>query len=125
MRSRIMQFAGLVGVLTILLGAQLPPGELQKAFETITAKEMLRHIQILASDEFEGRGPGTRGEELTVGYIVEQFRRLNLKPVTSNGSFTQDVPLVGFKTKAEGKIQVGDKTIDLKTTDDWMAVSRR
>jgi Zn-dependent M28 family amino/carboxypeptidase len=50
-------------------------------------------VRVLASDAFEGRKPGTAGEEKTVAYVVEQFRRLGLKP--GNGeSFLQQVPMV-------------------------------
>src|SRR5579871_287184 len=49
-------------------------------------------VRILASDDFEGRKPGTRGEEKTVAYLAEQFKRLGLKP--GNGqSYVQSVPL--------------------------------
>ena len=34
------------------------------------------HLRVLASDDFEGRKPGTPGEEKTVAYLVEQFRKL-------------------------------------------------
>ena len=47
----------------------------------------------LASDEFEGRSPGTIGEERTIAYLIEQFRAAGLQP-GNNGSWTQDVPLV-------------------------------
>ncbi len=51
------------------------------------------HLRLLASDEFEGRRPGTPGEDKTVAYLVEQFRKLGLKP--GNGeSYVQQVPLV-------------------------------
>jgi Zn-dependent M28 family amino/carboxypeptidase len=49
-------------------------------------------VRVLASDDFEGRKPGTRGEEKTVTYLAEQFKRLGLKP--GNGqSYVQNVPL--------------------------------
>jgi Zn-dependent M28 family amino/carboxypeptidase len=86
---------------------------------------MLRHIQVLASDAYEGRGPGTQGEDMTVSYLLDQFHRLNLKPGNPNGTYVQNVPLVGFRTKATGAFHVGDKTIDLKFPDEWVAVSRR
>ena len=38
------------------------------------------HVRVLASDDFEGRKPGTPGEEKTVAYLIEQFRKLGLKP---------------------------------------------
>ena len=47
----------------------------------------------LASDEFEGRAPGSAGEEKTVAYLEAQFQRLGLKP--GNGdSYFQTVPMV-------------------------------
>lgn len=125
MRFRTMRLAGLVATTGLLLGAQAPAPDYRPALESINAREMLRHIQILASDEYEGRAPGSRGEELTVGYIAEQYRRLGLRPFDAAGTYFQDVPLVGFRTKARGAIRAGDKTIDLKSSDDWVAVSRR
>ena len=51
-----------------------------------------RHVEILASDEFGGRAPGSPGEDLTVEYLVRHFEQLGLEP--GNGdSYTQDVPL--------------------------------
>lgn len=50
-------------------------------------------IRTLASDEFEGRRPGTPGEDKTVAFLSAQFRKLGLKPV-SGDSFVQPVPLI-------------------------------
>jgi len=50
-------------------------------------------VRVLASDDFEGRKPGTSGEEKTLAFLVAQFRKLGLKP--GNGdSYLQQVPLV-------------------------------
>lgn len=57
---------------------------------------VLAHTKELSSDRFEGRAPGTDGESLTVAYLVDQFRRLGLKPGNTDGTFTQRVPLVGI-----------------------------
>ncbi len=57
---------------------------------------ILAHVKVLSSDEFEGRAPGTRGEELTVKYLQEQFKNLELKPGNPDGTFVQKVPLVGI-----------------------------
>jgi Zn-dependent M28 family amino/carboxypeptidase len=62
----------------------------------IDADAVLAHTKVLASDEFEGRGPGTKGEELTVNYLVEQFKKIGLKPGNTDGSYVQNVPLVGI-----------------------------
>jgi len=53
---------------------------LQPALEAITPDGLLAHIKVLASDEFEGRAPGTKGEELSVKYITDQFKQAGLKP---------------------------------------------
>ena len=56
--------------------ASVPP---QAALDAIGAEDLLKHIKVLASDEYEGRAPGTKGEELTVKYLTEQFKALGLK----------------------------------------------
>src|SRR5919204_481890 len=75
------------------------PAELKPALDSITADDLLKHIKALSSDEFEGRGPGTRGEELSVNYITEQFKRLGLKPGNPDGTYVQKVPLAGFRSQ--------------------------
>nr|WP_241491974.1 M28 family peptidase [Sphingomonas endophytica] len=47
----------------------------------------------LSSDAYEGRAPGTAGEEKTVAYIAKRFAAAGLKP-GNKGSWYQDVPLV-------------------------------
>jgi Zn-dependent M28 family amino/carboxypeptidase len=51
------------------------------------------HVRVLASDEFLGRKPGTAGEDKTVTYLIENFRKIGLKPGNGN-SYVQSVPLV-------------------------------
>jgi Zn-dependent M28 family amino/carboxypeptidase len=59
----------------------------------ISAEDFSQHVRVLASDEFEGRAPGSKGETLTVEYLQAQFQRLGLKP--GNGdSYFQTVPMV-------------------------------
>ncbi|WP_373490138.1 M28 family peptidase [Parasphingorhabdus sp.] len=62
--------------------------------EPISEADLLRHIEILASDEFEGREPGTVGENKTVNYIATQWSRAGLRPASENGSWYAPVPLV-------------------------------
>jgi Zn-dependent M28 family amino/carboxypeptidase len=60
------------------------------------AAPVLERIKALSADAFEGRKPGTKGEELTVKYLEDQFTKLGLKPGNSDGTFVQKVPLVGI-----------------------------
>jgi Zn-dependent M28 family amino/carboxypeptidase len=57
---------------------------------------ILEHIKVLAADDFEGRAPGTKGEELTIKYLEDAFGKLGLAPGNSDGTYIQKVPLVGI-----------------------------
>src|SRR6266496_2255905 len=98
---------------------------LQPALEAITPDGLLGHIKILASDEFDGRAPGTKGEELSVKYISDQFKQIGLKPGNPDGTYTQEVPLAGIKSESRMSFTVGDKTIEVKYPDDFVASSAR
>jgi Zn-dependent M28 family amino/carboxypeptidase len=98
---------------------------LEPALQAITPDGLLAHIKILASDEFEGRAPGTKGEELSVNYIMDQFKKIGLKPGNPDGSYTQEVPLAGITSEAQMPFAIRDETIDLKYPDDFIASSAR
>jgi len=57
----------------------------------IEEENLHKYIKILASDEFEGREPGTKGGERTKNYIKEHFEKLNLSPISNE--FLLEVPL--------------------------------
>jgi Zn-dependent M28 family amino/carboxypeptidase len=101
------------------------PAELKSAFDAITANDIMQHTKVLSADEFEGRGPGTKGEELTVKYLTEQFQKIGLKPGNPDGTYTQKVPLAGFTGQPTASFTAGDKKIDLNFPTDYVAVSRR
>lgn len=59
----------------------------------ITAEDFAELVKTLSSDAFEGRAPGSPGEDRTVAYLTAQMQRIGLKP--GNGdSWTQEVPMV-------------------------------
>jgi Zn-dependent M28 family amino/carboxypeptidase len=77
---------------------------------------------MLSSDEFEGRAPGTRGEELSVNYLVDQFKKVGLKPGNTDGTYIQKVPLVGITpTPAPLVFKKGGQQQTLKWKDDVVA----
>ena len=87
----------------------------------VTADDLLRHVEILASDAFEGREPGTEGEKKTLNYISERLGAFGLEPAAADGSWYQPVPLVlrtpiGAKAKwmgRDGNLSLGEEEIIL------------
>ena len=67
--------------------------ELRTATATITPANLLRHIRELSSDAYDGRLPGTPGEEKSVAYVISQIKDIGLQPGTPTGAFVQNVPL--------------------------------
>src|SRR5881227_992827 len=117
--------AVLCAAATSLLAADELALRLQPALEAITPDGLLAHIKILASDEFEGRAPGTEGEELSVKYITDQFKQIGLKPGNPDGTYTQEVPLAGIRSDPKMSFIIGDKTIDPTYPDDFVVSSAR
>ncbi|WP_339825912.1 M28 family peptidase [uncultured Parasphingorhabdus sp.] len=62
--------------------------------EAIGEADLLKHIEILASDAFEGRQPGTVGENKTVNYIATQWAEAGLRPAGEKDSWYKPVTLV-------------------------------
>src|ERR1041384_2733131 len=109
-----------------LLGSDDLRERVPPALEAITPDGLLAHIKILASDEFEGRAPGSKGEELSVKYISDQFKQIGLKPGNPDGSYTQEVPLAGIISEPHLILAVANKPpMDLKFGDDFVATSAR
>ena len=93
----------------------------------ISADTLLAEIERLASDAFEGRAPGSEGETRTIEYLREQFSALGLAPGNPDGTWVQNVPLVGI-TPAEGdtlRISRGDDARTLKPGADYVAYTKR
>src|SRR5215217_4134833 len=64
--------------------AQLAPSTSQHVaigqLPLVDIDAVLRHTKALSADQFEGRAPGSKGEDLTVNYIVDAFKKSGLKP---------------------------------------------
>ena len=100
LRSRLL-LSALAG-LTCGLAAGCAGDPVTPSFET---DRYVAHVRVLASDEFEGRRPATRGEEKTVAYLEQEFRKAGLEPGAS-GSFHQPVPFVELTTRPERALRI-------------------
>lgn len=97
-----------------------------QASALITAGSYLSRVQVLASDEFEGRKPGQAGEQKTLDYLEREFRALGLQP--GNGdSFRQDVPLVEITAAPNAVLKVdGPKgSAQFQYADDMVVWTKR
>jgi len=93
----------------------------------IEPSHLSHDVKVLASDEFEGRGPNTPGEARTVAYLVNQFEAAGLKPggdmKDGKRSWTQDVPLGRFEIKGPVAVSVkGAGREDTLTQGEQIAV---
>ena len=88
-----------------------------------TMKEV---VKTLSSDAFEGRMPGTAGEEKTVAYLTDRFKAAGLKP-GNNGSWVQDVPLVEITGRGYAPLTItgGKGNLALSYGTQWVGVSYR
>ena len=93
------------------------------ALAKINGAALLADIRVLSSDAFEGRAPGSRGEERTVAYLVRRFRELGLEPGNPDGSYLQTVPMTAFRTHARVDIRAGGAHYALRVPDDYVGWS--
>jgi hypothetical protein len=94
---------------------------------SLSGDRMLQHIRTLSSDQFEGRGPGSNGEQLTIQYLQDQFRSSGLEPGNPDGTYLQNVPLVGITADPHMKLAISGhgRTLSPKFQDDFVAWTKR
>ena len=92
----------------------------------ISTETLLATTEMLASDAFEGRAPGSAGEEKTLAYLTEQFSALGLVPGNPDGTWVQQVPLVGI-TPLPGEglvVSTAGETRTLEPGADYVAATK-
>ena len=81
-------------------------------------------VKYLSSDELEGRGTGQKGGDIAANWIAAQFKSFGLKPAGANGTYFQDVPMVGVKTLSTTTFAFvpadGSAPVELKNLDDYV-----
>ena len=114
----ILTLAATCAGLTALLAAATAPD--------IDATRMLNHIKVLASDDFQGRKPGTQGEDKTVAYLEAELKKMGMKAGNTDGTFIQKVPMVGITPEATPLVfDKGGQKLELTYRDDYVAWSKR
>ncbi len=92
--------------------------DVARAESSIVAAPILKDISVLASDAFAGRAPGTRGEDSSVAFLEREFRRIGLAPGNPDGTYIQQVPLVGTTSAVDAQVTVKGKSGVLRQLDD-------
>ena len=103
---------------------ETPPKEVLNG---ITSERIMSHVKPLSSDEYEGRAPGTHGEDLSVKYIESQLKQTGVGPGNPDGTYIQGVPLVGTSVNKNTQLNftAGNKEMHLSYADEFVARSRR
>jgi Zn-dependent M28 family amino/carboxypeptidase len=133
MENRKLLTRGIVALAALALlpaaaGAQnqlpLPPTA-EKAAQAIDRDSLEGPIRYLADDLLEGRGPGSRGDELTRLYLATTMELLGLEPGGANGSWEQPFDIVGITSEAPKawEFRAGGKTVPLAYFEEYIASS--
>jgi Zn-dependent M28 family amino/carboxypeptidase len=128
MRKNMTRLALLLCLVAALLGSNAPTsGAAEPTLPAIDGAAVLEHTKVLASDAFEGRAPGTKGEELTVAYLTGQLKAIGLQPGHPDGSWIQKVPLVGTTVQGTPTLtfRKGADERRLAWRDDYVAWTKR
>ena len=78
------------------------------SYDSINKEQIIKHIKVLSSDEFEGRAPSSKGEKLTLDYLTKQLTAIGFKPGNGN-SFLQAVPMVSIEASSDMTLSIGGK----------------
>jgi len=116
MKNRFLLLSVLASLPALLFAAPAPG---------ISAANILADTKVLSSDAFEGRAPGSVGEEKTVAFLIERFKRLGLQPGNPDGTYVQDVPLVGITTDPKLSFALDGRTLAFENINDFVGPSSR
>jgi len=98
---------------------------LRKAAEAITGSAYRAHVEALASDDLQGREPGSDGERRFLEYLEKEYLELGLQPA-AGGDFRQDVALVELTGSSQAlSFSRGAGGMTLAYGDDMVIGSRR
>lgn len=113
-----------VFVVSVLTGCNDGNNNLSSALNNITADGLKKQLSVIASDDFQGRGPSTIGEQKTIAYLADQFKKEGLRPA-NNGSYFQEVSLIKMTADTTESIFIngGKSELNLKYHENFIGNS--
>lgn len=117
----------LTAALCLLTLLSCVPSPSREEAAPLSSEQLMGHIRTLSSDEFGGRAPGSDGEEKTVAYLTEQFKEAGLAPGNPDGTYVQNVPLVGITATEDSRLLLVGKgdTEELASGRGYVAWTKR
>jgi hypothetical protein len=105
----------------VFVSCNFEKNRIKPSLAGITVQDMKDRISVLASDDFLGRAPSTEGEEKTISYLAEQFKKIGLKPANKDNYF-QEVSLMKVTADSSMKLNIsgGKSNISFKFSDDFI-----
>jgi Zn-dependent M28 family amino/carboxypeptidase len=108
----------------LILSCSQKAHDIEAAVASLNTDELAHDVEILSSDDFEGRFPASPGEEKTIAFIKDEFEKVGLKP--GNGdSFFQEVPLVEITATPQTNLLItgADKPLEFTFEDDFVGLT--
>ncbi len=97
----------------------------EKAIEGITEELLIGIVEVLASDEYEGRGPATAGDKRTRRYLAQQLDAIGYLPAGDNGGWEQSFDIIGINATVpdQWSFTMGEEELVLQRWDQFIAAS--
>jgi len=136
---RTLAIAVFIAIIAIGCGTPAPPPEttaagvelglpagFSQASETIVSENLLNDVSALASDDFEGRGPGSEGDRAARAYLAGRLGEMGYEPLFTDGSYEQPVEIVGLTANPPQRWSFSGqdgKTAAYSFADEYMLVA--
>ena len=122
----VLLLTGVALVLSACSGGSDPAGKSVDTSAITIDAELHRHIAELGSDAYEGREPGTPGEEKTVAYLVKEFEAVGAEP-GNNGDWFQEVPITAVASSPDAVLSLRGENYeaDLNFGDEMVVFTQR
>jgi Zn-dependent M28 family amino/carboxypeptidase len=126
MQKHLFRFFLLILPIFLILSCSQKTPDVDAAVASLNTDELAHDVQILSSDDFEGRFPASPGEEKTIAFLKEEFEKVGLEP--GNGdSYFQEVPLVEITAVPQTDLIVtgGNEPLAFAFEDDFVGLTLR
>lgn len=68
---------------------------------TITQQDLKKLVYTLASDDFEGRKTGEKGQKLAAEYIANFYKERSIQATNNDGNYLQAIPMEYFRGRSK------------------------